>query len=355
MTSDSTDNVYYNITIQYEDNPKGVARFAENRTEPILKNSQNYYCCVVRFYVPLSQVPLMIAPIQNNQANPNLMIYSVTLGYNGTFVQTYLTFTPSDMTVPVPPAPSANPPNYVQVITSYYNITSIQILVDMFNTALATSFAGITPPIGSVAPYIIFDSVTNLFSIVCQSAYYDKGLALPISIYFNNAAQPLFDGLEVYKTATNDPNGKDYQVVVRNTNNNYIAPNYYLIQNFNSLSNWNSLLSIVFLSGTIPVRYEQIPAVNRNGEANFRPIITDFQPLFTNTGIERNAAQFFVQGVYRLIDLVGSDVELRKFDLDIYWQDKNGNLYPLYIAPNEILNIKLLFVKKSLFKNLMVK
>lgn len=352
------DNVYYNITINYEDNPGGVAYFQENRTEPIITNCNNYYVTVQRFYVPMSQIPIMIADIQENQANPNLMTYSVGLQYIGIYARQYLTFVPDNLNVAVPPPPSLNPQGK-QSKSEYYFINSIQSLLNMFNSAFAALMPLVGAPVGAEPPYIIYDDATNLFSVVCQTAYFDQSLPNPINIYFNSAAFPLFLGIPANKLPNGSGNGKEYQIIIKNTYNNYynppflapsIPPAYYKItQNYSSLSNWNSMISIVFTSNTIPIRGEQIPAVRGSGESNFRNIITDFQPLFTQTGLLRDAAQYFPQGPYRLIDMTSTG-ELRKFDLSVYWQDKNGNLYNLTIAPNETLNIKLLFIKKDLYK-----
>lgn len=352
------DNIYYNITINHEDNPKGLARFEENRTESILPKCSDYYVTVQRFYVPMSLIPIMIADIQENQANPNLMTYSVGLQYIGVYARQYLTFVPDSLNVSVPPPPSANP-NGKQSKSEYYFIHSIQSLLNMFNTAFINTLPLVGAPVGSEPPYVIYDQTTNLFSIICQTAFYDNSLPNPISIYFNNAASPLFLGMPMYTLPNSGANGKDYQVIVQNTYDNFynppylaptIPPAYYKItQNYNSLSNWNSMLSIVFTSNTIPIRGEQIPASRGSGDANFRNIITDFQPLFTQNGLLRDAAQYFPQGPYRLIDLT-STTELRKFDLQVYWQDKNGFLYNVYVAPNETLNVKLLFIKKDLYK-----
>lgn len=351
---DSIDNVYYNITINYENNPGGRAYFEENRTEIILPRCDNYYLTVQRFYVPMSLIPLMVAEIVPNQPDPNKMIYSVGLEYNGIYVQQYLNYVTDTLNVPIPLGPSFNP-NGKQTKTNYYFIHSIQSLVNMFNTALSTAFSLIGAPVGAEAPYFIFDPSRGSFSIVCQTAYYDLSLLLPIKIYLNSSSYSLFIGLPLNKLQNNNI-GKDYQIMVNNTKNDFynppflaptIPPNYFKIeQDFNSLSNWNSLISIVFTSNSIPIRSEQIPGAD--GEANSRPIITDFQPIFTQNGVLRDAAQFFPSGPYRLIDLC-STRELRKFDISVYWSDKNGYLYDLFIAPNETLNIKLLFVKKTIY------
>jgi hypothetical protein len=41
---------------------------------------------------------------------------------------------------------------------------------------------------------------------------------------------------------------------------------------------------------------------------------------------------------------------LYNIDLRLLWQDKSGNLYPIYISFSQQASVKLAFVKKSLYK-----
>ena len=164
-------------------------------------------------------------------------------------------------------------------------------------------------------------------------------------------------------------------------------------QEFVTLYDWNSLRNIVFFTSTIPIRNEGIPAnifapwnistvydtgtrvtfnnssysslqnnntgnqpdispafwsivQNIGSSTSYQPILTDFQILTTNGTEARSYAQFFPSGEYRLIDLTGT-TPLNNIDIQVYWQDKFQQLYPLYINPLDSLDMKLLFRKKS--------
>lgn len=356
---DNINNIYYNVIINSEDN-RGLASFEENRTEPILNNCEDYYMIIYRFYCPMSRIPILIADIMENQPDPNKMIYSVGIEYNGNYNQTFVTYVPSYKYLPVPLGPSFNPGGK-QAKSNYYFITTIQALLDMINTTLQTAFSSIPTPPGSTAPFIYYDNSTNFFNLVADSSYYADTLANPISIYMNMDLYPLFDSLPADLLSETAINGKNFRIRVLFNGNNYFSPGgiapsatttlWRITQDYNSLSNWNSLLNIVFLSNTIPVRSEQIPAFKRDGESTARNILTDFQPIFDKNGIDRDAGQYFANGIYRLVDLVSTD-PLRKFDLSVFWQDKNQILYPLIIAPNETLTMKIYFIKKKLISKL---
>src|SRR5687767_4281149 len=65
--STEPDHQYYNISITNSDTKQAQpATFSENRTIPILKEPGQWRCAVVRFNVPLTELPLFVWP--NNVA-----------------------------------------------------------------------------------------------------------------------------------------------------------------------------------------------------------------------------------------------------------------------------------------------
>ena len=64
--ADSSDTIYYNITIRNESEPSGKPlRFSENRTVPVVNNPQNYDLACVRLLVPAFNIPLLFFPESN--------------------------------------------------------------------------------------------------------------------------------------------------------------------------------------------------------------------------------------------------------------------------------------------------
>lgn len=126
---------------------------------------------------------------------------------------------------------------------------------------------------------------------------------------------------------------------------------FILTQEAQCLSYWNSFKNLVLNTGLVPVQVEFVQ-VNTNslqfdsGSQNFRPILTDFEPELIHAHDEKSIIQYFVQSPYRLINLNGSG-PLRKFDVQIYWQDSLNILRPLYINVRQEATIKFVFVKKS--------
>lgn len=127
-------------------------------------------------------------------------------------------------------------------------------------------------------------------------------------------------------------------------------------QEGNAISTWNSLSSLVFLTSALPVQVENIPYTSvpslqngsQIGSASFLPILTDFIPDLTQA--KDNRIQFtYYANPYRLVQL-NWNIPIRRIDLQIFWQDKFQNLYPIYVSGNSLNSIKLVFIKKDLVK-----
>jgi hypothetical protein len=285
LFKENNDVIYLNANIGYNyqtQNPGSLtpATYVEERTDAVLKNPSEYFMSIIKFSVPGYNIPILVFP---NPASPNYnsLFYSVTIEYNGVFNQQQVVFQQRT--------------NNLSELNYVYEYSH---LLDMFNTALSTAFAAITTPVGSLAPYFIYDTTTELVSLICQIAYYDVTLVNPIKIYVNARGFKFFQSIPVFELTTNSPSGRDFQFYVTNLKNNfynppYLAPTvppayYAMTMQWNTLSNWNSFTNLVFTTGTIPIRYENVPAGNgfetQLSSDNFRPIITDFTPVLNNAG-----------------------------------------------------------------------
>lgn len=366
------DHIYYNIIIPH-DNTYGssptLAIFDEQRVEALIDNPEDWYLSIIRFTVPGSQIPIMIVPIQSGsgQTDPNLTTMSVTLTYSTFNYQQFLEYVPTNTTISTPAPPSSNPPSYRQTQSPYYYIYVYQEFVNLINTAfnqafttLKTANPGITP---TEAPYVIYDATTQLMSIIVPTNYVGV-----IDIWMNTPLQNYLTAIEKIFYGYDQPNGKDYKLnLVNNQNNAYYkqlpnsgppaAANYYEFkQEYNVLQYLNSFRNLVFTSTLMPINNEYLPSLNAlitpnqgSGLVNFIPILTDFTPLLQYAGDARSILQYYAQGPYRLVNLKGN-CALRKIDLQIYWSDTYNNLHPVYISTNQQASIKILFVRRTVYR-----
>lgn len=361
------DNVYLNVVFNnissgapgsVEDSV--IASYNVTKTLPIVDKCSDYYCSIVRFDIPLSTIPIIIVPIIPNQGNPNLTTYVIGITLAGTDYPEPVIYTPLNNS----PVPVQN--QITQVITPYYYIFGFQDLINDINEALHVSFAAAGSPGGSGQdPFFWYNPQTQLISLYVSAAFIASGA----TIFMNTYLDSLLDGFQVFFNGFNQPNGHDYTFVIANPTSNPISyypygypmnvafsvpPVYYQFQQqYNVITYWFSLSKLIIATNTIPINREFIPGYNpdnsQNGQATSFPIITDFVPELDFSNESRSIAYYNPTSQYRLVDM-NSDTALYKIDLQILWEDRLGNLYPLYLKVNQTASVKLAFLKKSLYR-----
>ncbi|HXS60462.1 MAG TPA: phage minor capsid protein [Candidatus Sulfopaludibacter sp.] len=349
------DHQYYNVAMDFDfmDQPATPhtpipAIFSIMPSQPILQNPQDYWISVVRFVVPAQLIPLFFQVGYNGGVNPNLTYESVTISYSGTDAQQFLVYVPQDLTIPVPSPP------ITKFNIGYYAVRSYQQFVDSINVALAAAFVSISPSLpvlvpALVAPYMIYDPQTQLFSIIADQRFVSNN----IQIFFNSDLyiffQPSFD---VKRYAYDDPLGKDYQIIIKNNNNNNYIPSpvvagisfYQMEQEAKSVNNIARFRTIVITVNNIPIKYE----ANTSISFNQLPVLTDFSPLLTNEAGElQTYITYFPSGQYRFSDLSGTS-PIERMAIQVFWGDVYDNLFPLLIPPHDKVSIKILFQKKNI-------
>lgn len=409
---DDNDNIYINVTIyggsevnftNTPDQPSTgkfntICRYNVTKDQPILNNCSEYYASVLRFDIPLQNIPLYIMPIVPNTVvpeifpvgQPNLtpLIIGIKLG-NVPFSQNlkYVNFN------------SLSPPlqnQLTQVITPYYFCYSFQILIDMINTALAACHANFFSSNPTVLPpFLYLDPATSLLNLVVDILY--TGLSPPYPypvIYMNTLMFNYLSSFSNIYIGENQPNGMDYILKLFNfgpypiypTNNqvynynytttipsntdppvsystggiytyNYdvsnpsIIPIYYrYTQEYSSLEYWYSLRRILLTTNSIPISKQYTNTQNNQSSASSVPILTDFNVPIEYIGSPRSIAFYLPESQYRLIDMI-SHTPLRTIDLNVSWVDTNGNIYDLFIPYGQQASVKIGFFKKNLYKN----
>ena len=150
-------NVYYNIVFN---NTSGnetptPAQYMFTNTLIILDNPSDYYCSIVRFTIPMNEIPLYIAKIVPNQSNLNLTPMIIGISYGGNNYYQNIVYVPdNNLTAPVQNQKT-------QVITPYYYVYTYQNLLTAINTALTTQYTAFST-VNPTAPQAIAD-VTPYF------------------------------------------------------------------------------------------------------------------------------------------------------------------------------------------------
>ena len=188
--------------------------------------------------------------------------------------------------------------------------------------------------------------------MIAQRLYYDTTLALPINIYFNYGLYEFFLGFRSITYYLSQ--GRDAQILVGNQYNNWYNPPYILpvqppdyynmVQDYASIYSWSPVESIVITSRRLPVN-----SVKTSESSNsFENIILSYKPS-SDQEANRHIYSYRANGQYILTDVL-SNVPLYEIDFAVTFLDKFGNVYKVEIQPEDILNMKFVFIKKDLYK-----
>jgi hypothetical protein len=324
IVTDGEDNVYYNVKIYNDRVPFDYIRteFSSTRTQPILERPNDYEVSIIRFKLSAFTIPIQLWPGNN--------YYTVTLSFGGVdFVQP-LEYIPNSFGVPAIW-------NYQELI-DIINIGYEKCFYADYPTNTVLRYPGAPP---TQPPFMTYDAKTELVTFYAQTQYDNDSLVPTIGVYYNAAVHTLFPAWHTIYNNGND--AKTYQVQFRDTKTNSVMynglPYYTSQQEYSTLYLWGSLNSIVFETSTIPVE----PELESSQTNVTRMVITDFEPVVGLSN--REAIQYFPQGPLRYYDLK-SNFPMRKIDIRVYWEDKSGQTYPVFLGSNDSFSIKILFKKK---------
>jgi hypothetical protein len=348
------DNTY--VSIAFTNKISFVEQILEynvTKTNPIIDNASEYYCSVVSFQIPLGAIPIAIMPIVPGQGNPNLSTLQVGIRNGGTNFLQNVIYVPQNRTVP----PVQSDPNQ-QVVTQYYFIYSIEQMLVMINTALQLAYtaAGLV----ATAPYFIYTSSTQLISLIVGAQFNVNGGPQVIHDYntfqYINAYDVTGIGGGIYSINVFGVVNESYGYAIYGTAPTNPPTFYKITQEYQYFAAWNPIRKILFVSNTLPIKYEVVPnnnvTANNDGVYSSIPILTDFTPIVTGSGDNRSTAYYNTNGTYglRLVDMT-STKPVYKLDIKVYWQDIGNNLYQLYIPNFQSAAIKLAFTRKTIYKN----
>ncbi|CAM9651935.1 unnamed protein product [Ectocarpus fasciculatus] len=357
------EHVYYDVQINNFESTGTESqplRFQENRSSALVGKASDYEMSIVRFELDTYSLPSWIASIEPEQSDANKMIESVTLEYDGTVVQKYLTFIPTNKHLAVPNGPAP----LQDTNTEYYYCNSFRHYCDLVNNAFAECIVDLKVAhavalADVLAPKLIWNSDSDTASLLVQNLFYNVSLAKPVSVYFNRALYGKFTSFPADKNY-GASNGKIYKL---NLDDDYGTKNITLDisggmifnkidQEYSTIANWSAVSSIVFTTNSIPIVASQQsePRVYSSGSVissgsaqQYLLVISD---MATNDMVYKPNLLYVPSGEYRLISLNGSS-PINDIDVNVYWKDKKGNLNPFYLQSGASASIKFYFRLKK--------
>jgi hypothetical protein len=341
--------------------------FNETRNNPLINNAEDYYLSVVRFNVDTPTLPLFIPQVQLNQNDPNVLVYSITLKWAPTGVESDLTKIIFESQNPFEPAPS--PPSQKQDLKSeYYYVNNFQHFIKMVNKGFTDALASLKineplVPAGVNDPFLEINPTTGNVILNGEEGFFDEANPNKIEIYFNGALFTLFSSLEGKSQKGGDmSNGKNHLMTIRNINKG----NIYNVNGINYLQSygeypttplWNPVSAIVFSASLVPIVPEQVsqsivfnseidPSSLGGNNAEISNTLTDLIiPLKSGTETKPTVS-YAPTAEYRLIDLMGHN-PIKGIQVQCFWKDKYGGLHPFKLASGCSASMKILFRKKT--------
>ena len=354
--NDDTLRSYYDILVSNLNSQtlssNDTLTFFETRDNgnPFVLNASNYLFSIQRFSLETNNLPIWFCDIQVNQENINLSIYSISMEYNGIISQEYLIYIPQDKTSTLP----SNTLNGLQPYSDYYFVYNYEYLIYLLNNTLTSCFnklASLTNLPTTQIPYLKWNSTNNTASLISDNAGFNDISNDYIKLYFNNALFNLFQSFCSYTINSTSDQGLIYQIscscygIAEKTTINNIT---YLIcpQEFSTISVWNPVVSIVFISNTLPIKPENIGApliflnnykYQSTNNKNVAGIITDFQANDTY-----KPYILYQPTVLRYIELQGNS-PINKIDIKVYWKNRIGDLIDFKLNCNNSMSMKIAF------------
>ena len=404
----SNEVFYYNVIMNGTGiNKATIATYDDTRTQAILNNAGDYMMSIVSFSIDSSHMPLFVCDViqnPNNHNDINFTPYVITMRFNETDYSENLIYNTDKkyLQLPVPPTPE----NGQDTNTEYYYVYYYDTFITMMNEAIKRIYARISndyPPLqGKSLPYFEYNIKDGLISLLTPNIEYTTGSGVyvyrtqldpingqviltpqtfgTIQIYVNSRLYRFIDGIPSYISNYGQSQSvyNQFCLLVKDLGNNYYykalttdlmllntagqaivantqppltyttSPNYLRSeQEYPNIGGFNSLASIIFMTSHIPIQNEYIPSLkDLGGSSSSRPIVTSFSPNLQKAGESRTRFTYYPSGAYRLINLKSSQ-PLNRIDLQVFWQDKNQNLYPFKISYGETNTIKIMFIKKS--------
>lgn len=367
--------VYFNMSLEnsISSSTKPILAITnQNLNVAVIPNAKEYNLAVERFSVDTSLIPIFLCPVVLGQPDINLTPFVISIQYKALSVsQPLIFFTQiADALRPTPPMVTQD------FTTGYYNVSTINHMLSVinqgfFNAASAMHGLDATFPEPFTSkpsqPFISFNYTTNLFELIASESYVsNSGAYIGISAYVNTALYNYL-GLQIssINLGSNDLNyllnissnygGGEPYIYPTNPNVTYSK----MVADHRAIDRWSPVSKILITSTSLQTRgefiqpsvsYGQLKAIGSNSETS--KIITDFEPDYYNGSIQnRNIIQYGVTGVanYRLIEFNVSGVsEIRNFNIQFWWADNYGNIYPIYLSLGGGYSLKLALINKNM-------
>jgi hypothetical protein len=329
--------------------------YVENRNQDIVAVADDYVVSCESFRLPINLIPLFTAPVGS-----------------GRYLGTLILATPADGQFPDQVV--ALPDNAAFTPPAVYEYDTVVRAVNAAFSLAFTNAEAAGAALGQGPPQIVLNSVTGLFSLYAPQGVYQPDDPAGTEIYFTGDLYNLFNSLPgllngdtelannvgMYKLLVENQGTNSFFAVNPQTANNMglvPGPYWQMTQETSSLAIIDQFESIV-ITTALPTVQENLPGANDTnglgltldpslfsipGNTNLRPVLLDIaiprqasgqrvpSPFVFNANGENQARRFVS---------LGSKEPIRNLSTYAYAQDRQFNLFPILISPNDFGSVK---------------
>ncbi len=357
--------IYYNaqLTGERRSDPSDPITLIESNyndisTTPILEKIEDYNLSIVRFKIPAPGYIFNWRPFDISSNNYTDPFYYVNMVFGDSNASDALDYKSYTITSPY------------NILNDIYPINTFDQFCEMINASLLASFTALKilePTItATTAPYMVFNVDTQKFEMKGEIAWITG--ANIATIRFSTSLYERIPTLPASYAYTLTANN-DWQIIIRNTGDNVnasgslIKPSGQAPGSYFVLSQQSKSLSAMFdaeglyLTTTMPVKAESLPqSTTSGGQAsnNFIRVITDFQIDYAsgdaNEPYLQNYITYSLQNTNtRKIQFIGQG-SLTNIEFRVFWYDRYGELFPIYIGDGQTMSVKFQFTKRKEIK-----
>lgn len=355
--NEAADNIYYDVIIDNNTQTVKLAEYSVTTNKVLIDNPSDYYLTISKFNLPIVDIPIFEfvttePPPGSNQIDRRLII---TVSHGGNDVIYPIQYIPG---TGVPSYDYRNPVYTYQEFIYMFNVSMREAIKELWN-----NFGPLPVPdpnnLANAVPELIFTNEDTPLDFRCPEEYDFKTYPTTVKIYFNYALFLMFENfLNTFFSYTAPKaylisvffTGNNYKDYANDSYSQYTGKYYSMTQDSATFYLWYDIKDVV-ITTSLPISPEIIGTIGSQGAYNTIPILTDVSTsFFGQSGQQKMSINYIPEPQYRLID-VNDHTQLSKIDFKFFYRTKHLELRNFYLAPLTTLTMKILFVKKSLFKN----
>jgi hypothetical protein len=222
-------------------------------------------------------------------------------------------------------------------------VYSVNTIVDLFNTRLATAYAtmqGLVPSLTGNPYGVVYNPITQLFTF-----YADPASVGVVELCLNNQLRELFHGNTYSISSLNyclvfTPGFEGSNIVTLNGNTYYSNVGLY-----STIDSWFSVKEVVVQTDSLPVDVLQRTSTSLFQAVGNNNVLVDFTVDLNYLNSTPSSRLIYIPLHPRYLNFSKTKRtgEMKKVSINLYYRTRNGNIHPIVLNPNDSFSVLLKF------------